>query len=416
MRTRSTPALRRLLAVHAVNRGGDYLYNVALVVYVYGATSSTSWVAAVSIARLVPAVALAPLGGLLADSFDRRRLIVVCDLLAALVMTWLAVQVSLGAPIGWWLPLAALLAVAATSPARPAMTALLGMAVPPDRRAAANSSIGVVENVAVVVGPALGAVVFLLGPQWVAFAVDAVSFAVGARMIATLRMPATRTRPTAGRTLRHQTRAGLRAVAGSGIRGILGWTALCYFVCGVQIVVVAPLSRGPLGTGSWGVGAIEAAVGVGGVLAALLLRHRPRPAGTRCALPAGVAVAAAALGVLSGSTATGLACLAACAIGIGVLVVDVAGTTQLMSRVPTDLLGCVDGVLGAAAVAALAAGNALAGVLVGAGGLVAGTVWCMLPPAALAAVATARAVVRGRRPPVRSTEPETARQVAGAAR
>ena len=52
---------------------GDWLYNVALLALVYERTGSATWVSLTTAARVVPVVALGPLGGVLADRYDRRR-------------------------------------------------------------------------------------------------------------------------------------------------------------------------------------------------------------------------------------------------------------------------------------------------------------------------------------------------------
>ena len=72
--------VRLLLLGQAVSQAGDWLYDVALLVYVLDATGSAAWVAAAGMVRLLPWIFFAPLGGLVADRVDRRRILVACDL------------------------------------------------------------------------------------------------------------------------------------------------------------------------------------------------------------------------------------------------------------------------------------------------------------------------------------------------
>ncbi|HYX61538.1 MAG TPA: MFS transporter, partial [Streptosporangiaceae bacterium] len=74
------PDFRWLLSALAVSQIGDWLYNLALVVLVYDRTHSALWAGVTTAARVVPVVVLGPLGGVLADRFDRRRIMIVCDL------------------------------------------------------------------------------------------------------------------------------------------------------------------------------------------------------------------------------------------------------------------------------------------------------------------------------------------------
>ena len=85
-------AFRKLLAGLAVSQIGDWLYNLALVTLVYSRTHSALWAGVTTAARVVPIVALGPLGGAVADRFDRRRLMIACDLTRLALMLLLAVM------------------------------------------------------------------------------------------------------------------------------------------------------------------------------------------------------------------------------------------------------------------------------------------------------------------------------------
>ena len=56
-----------LIGASAVSQVGDWLYNAALLAYVFSATHSAVWVGAATICRLLPYVLLGPLGGAIAD-------------------------------------------------------------------------------------------------------------------------------------------------------------------------------------------------------------------------------------------------------------------------------------------------------------------------------------------------------------
>ena len=70
---------RFLVAASSISQTGDWLYNVALLVWVYDATGSAGWVAFVTVARLVPYVVVGPFGGVIADRYDRRTVLIVSD-------------------------------------------------------------------------------------------------------------------------------------------------------------------------------------------------------------------------------------------------------------------------------------------------------------------------------------------------
>src|SRR4051794_41298937 len=83
--------LRRLFAGLVVSQAGDWLYNLALLAFVYEHTGSSVWVGITTAARILPEVVLGPLGGVLADRHDRRALMIGSDVLRAASMAALAV-------------------------------------------------------------------------------------------------------------------------------------------------------------------------------------------------------------------------------------------------------------------------------------------------------------------------------------
>src|SRR3954470_24298213 len=109
------PSFRRLLVGLAVSQAGDWLYNVALLAFVYERTHSAGWLAATTAARIVPIVVLGPLGGGIADRLHRRRGIVGPDLVRAALMLGLAAVALAGLPVAL-APVLAGLATAASAP------------------------------------------------------------------------------------------------------------------------------------------------------------------------------------------------------------------------------------------------------------------------------------------------------------
>src|SRR5258705_3311921 len=95
---RGNRPLRRLLAALAVSQVGDWLYNLALLAFVYDRTHSVTWTAVTTAARVLPIVLLGPFGGILADRYDRRRLMIASDVLRVSTMALLALVAVAGLP------------------------------------------------------------------------------------------------------------------------------------------------------------------------------------------------------------------------------------------------------------------------------------------------------------------------------
>src|SRR5262245_9635710 len=88
-----------LLTGSTISQSGDWLYNVGLAVYVLDRPDSAGWVAAATVLRLVPYVILAPIGGVIADRFDRRSVMIWSDLLRAASMGALAAVAAADGPV-----------------------------------------------------------------------------------------------------------------------------------------------------------------------------------------------------------------------------------------------------------------------------------------------------------------------------
>lgn len=79
-----------------VARVGNGLSAFGLAVFVYQQTGLSTWVAAVTMAAILPSVLLAPLGGVLADRFDRRLLMICGDTFSAVALIALVVAFHTG--------------------------------------------------------------------------------------------------------------------------------------------------------------------------------------------------------------------------------------------------------------------------------------------------------------------------------
>ena len=168
--------LRVLFSALLISQTGTWAYSVALVTFVFARTHSLTDVGATSLARFVPALILSAYGGVIAERFERVRLLITSDLAACAAQLGLVAVAASGAPV--WL---AIVLAAVTTTVQvvysPATAALVPQLASEKDLAAANALDGLIQNLVVAVGPALGAVLLLLGPPQYAFAVNAGSFA-----------------------------------------------------------------------------------------------------------------------------------------------------------------------------------------------------------------------------------------------
>src|SRR3954451_19160287 len=165
------PDARALIGASAVSQLGDWLYNAVLLGYVYAATGSAAWVGAATIFRLLPYVLLGPFGGMLADRYDKRAVLLAGDLLRCILMLALAAVVAAEVHVAAVIALTSL-ASAAGRAERPAALALLPRLGGESRLGPANALRHTVQDLGVVVGPAIGAMLPAATPDYVAFLVN----------------------------------------------------------------------------------------------------------------------------------------------------------------------------------------------------------------------------------------------------
>jgi MFS family permease len=181
--------LRLMTIGYTVSLLGGEFTQVALAVQVYALTHSTLAVGLLGAAEFIPIVALALVGGALADAFDRRKLIWGAELAAAFVSAGLLVNALLPDPRLWVLYVAAALFAGATAVLRPPLDALLPRLVERDELKAASALNWSLANVATVAGPALAGIVIATTDVASAYAVDLVSFTASLTLFALLRTP-----------------------------------------------------------------------------------------------------------------------------------------------------------------------------------------------------------------------------------
>ena len=357
---------RLLLAGLAVSESGNWLYAAASIIYILEATGSTVLVAIAGVVRLLPYVIFEPLGGAIADRYDRRKVMIVSDLARAAVMIVLTI-------VAFSTNTAAVVAVIAlafvnntlTSPYYPAVTAITPSIVPEADLAAANALSGTIDNFAIAFGPALSAVLLLLGPPPVAFAVNGASFLFSAYMVYRIGVRGRVGEVEVEPGLRSRVVAGARAIRGSKEAILLlGLTMAFGFTFGQELVLFGPISEESLGMGLDAAGLLFAAPGIGGIIATPAAAKLAARSHTAAILTLATFVAGIPIATLSVVTEPAAAYLLLTIEGAAVIIADVVSTTTLQRVVPEDRLGSVFGILGSLAVCAIAAGLLIAPVTI----------------------------------------------------
>lgn len=184
---RDAPDLRLLLGAGLVSMTGDWLLSVGLAYSVYALTGSTLASAAALLAAFVPQVLVGSLAGVFVDRWDRKRTMVVTNLLLAAGLAPLLV-VS-GADQLWLVYV--VLAVQSCFEVffAPAEQAFLPHVVDDTDLVAANGLNAQIRDLARLVGSGLGGVTAAAGGIRAIAVADAITFVLAALLVARITTP-----------------------------------------------------------------------------------------------------------------------------------------------------------------------------------------------------------------------------------
>jgi MFS family permease len=201
---------RLLWAGQTVSQIGDAAFVVALGWRAFTLTGKASSLGIVLAVESLGLVATLLIGGVLADRYSRKLLLIGSDGVRALVIAALALvdaggQLTFGMLIGF-----VALHGLASGLFQPAFGGILPLLVDDPSLGSANALVGISRQAAFVVGPAIAGVVYGVAGSSAIFAVDAVSFVVSAVLVAFARPRAYERAPSEG--LRRELTTGFRYV------------------------------------------------------------------------------------------------------------------------------------------------------------------------------------------------------------
>jgi MFS family permease len=372
--------LQLLFGGQVVSSFGDWLYVVALAVLVYEVTNSATVVAALTFVRLLPFVLFLPLSGFLADRGNRRALMIGSDVGRGVCMLGLLLVGSEGA---FWAAFPLVFAATVFSSLfEPAMNAVLpGLVGDEDRLAQANGLWSQMESVSLILGPALGGVLILVGEPRAAFLINGVTFLVSALTLLFVRVPPRSSEQGAQAREEEswltETLAGFRFLFREN-EGVL--SAMTISIAGLTIVggaiwtLTVVLAEETFALGSQGAGFLNAAYGAGALLGGFVVGY----AITRFSLgPTFVWTTGASslvFALLGVSPAGVLPFVLLVVVGVIDVASDVSSTTILQSATPDSMLGRVFGAFEAVLVSAMLLGALVVGPLIDFAGARAATV------------------------------------------
>ena len=251
----------RLWGAQAVSNQGDWVYTLGVVASLARRGLGAEVLATLVVMQAAPRALASAFGGPIIDRFSRRKIMVVADLARAAAVG--SLLLSPEASLTHLYAVAACLGIFAAL-FQPSLQASIPNVVPADRLVAANALVSATFQLAIMVGPLVGALLVSRLGLVPAFAVNAGSFVLSAVLVAGVRLPKREPRAVGGPSPREELVEGFRFAARTPVvRGILLVTGMIMFAAAIRnpleplfIMNVLDSDAGALGLppAVWGLG------------------------------------------------------------------------------------------------------------------------------------------------------------------
>lgn len=362
-----TAGLRDFLLIwfgQLVSGIGSRVTSFALGVWVFKTTGSAAQFATVFVAMAVPALLISPFAGALVDRWDRRRIMIVCEIVSAATVAALALLAVGGHLAMWAIWLGVGLTAITNAFLQPAYAASVPLLADRDQLVRLNGLIQTGQGFALVGGPAIAGVLMKFGGLTGALIIDALTFVVGAICVALAKIPRPARPDEDSPGLLAEAREGWRYVAARpGLLGLLGLGAGGSFLFAIASIAITPLVLIVAG-GDEGLLGLQMSLAcsgllIGGLLITLWGGPRRRIDGLLgFTLLSGLAIAAHGL-----APSLILLVVAGFAMFLTIPPAQSASFALWQTKVPSHLLGRCMAILRMTAEAALPLGYLLAGPL-----------------------------------------------------
>ncbi len=196
---RQYPDFTRLWFAQIISLFGDWFNIIALSALVAQYTNKSGLaVSGLLLARVLPPFLVSPFAGVLVDRFDRKRLLIISDVLRTLI--GLSLFFATSADRLWIIYVATIFQFVFSAIFEPARSAFLPALLPKEQLIKANTLSNVTWSVMLAIGAMIGGIITAVFGTTTALVVDAASFGVSALILMSIRIPQNIQQPTQSTT------------------------------------------------------------------------------------------------------------------------------------------------------------------------------------------------------------------------
>ena len=208
---------------------GSGMTAFALSVYVYEMTGSVSYVSLITLLAYMPTVLLSPLGGVLADRYDRRFLMIIGDLCSGLGLVLIFGQIQTGGKSMLPILIGVTLNAVFVALLEPSYRATVTDILTEEEYAKASGMVQIAGNARYLISPALAGILLAVADIRLILLIDIGTFFITVSMVALVRKAIKKPLKKESQGLVKELKQGFDVITGN--KGVLSLVTIMAFVC-----------------------------------------------------------------------------------------------------------------------------------------------------------------------------------------
>ena len=221
---------------------GSGMTAFALSVYVYQTTGSATYVSLITLLAYLPTVLLSPLGGVLADRYDRRLLMIIGDLFSGLGLAYVLWNIQAGSDSMLPICIGVTFNAVFVALLEPSFRATITELLTEEEYARASGMVQIAGNAKFLISPALAGILLAVADIRLILLIDIGTFLITVTTVAIVRKSVGKAVKTERQSIGREMRLGFAEINKSkGIRIlIILMSFVCFFV-GILQTLTSPM-------------------------------------------------------------------------------------------------------------------------------------------------------------------------------
>lgn len=337
-----------LLQGQFISMMGDMIYEIALGFWVLAVTGSPALMGTLMATSLLPGVILSPFAGVVVDRSNRKRLMILMDMIRGITIIIVAIAAIMGLLQLWMVFLAGIILGIGGAFFGPAAMSVLPQMVPRDKLTNANSLFGVSNTGADILGNSLGGILYVLIGAPLMFLLNGISFILSGISINFSKIPKSRESKITTENFLSDLKESTQFVWKlKGLLYILLIFSIFSFLVHIAVVLLIPLFQFTPGLGAAKYGITVACFTVGVFMGMVVLSTvNVHPSKKATLMLISLTISNLCLILFAITTQFYLMALLLLIAGLSQSVVNVFILSSIQSVVPDQMMGKVMGLVG----------------------------------------------------------------------